>query len=81
MQDHICNAYCTETEHCELVYTDDQATPDHIWQSMGYHRGLKVTRVLPASEAPPAEAQPSNRMDTLQRGSRPLTTAWLVYWL
>lgn len=53
--EHRHNAYCTDTECCELVYTDD-TTAEHAAEQITvsyWHRlGLKVTRVEEAPEAP-----------------------------
>ena len=79
MNDHTCNAYCTETEHCELVYTSERGTEGKIRQAMGYYRGLKVTRAEPAPEAPPMEMIPAAQLDHLQ-GPPSDAMRWLVWW-
>jgi hypothetical protein len=76
---HTCMPYCRPEagEHTELVYTDESATEGTIWQSLGFHRGLKVTRAV---EEPVAPARAGVPQDIVQRGSKPLAKAWLVTW-
>lgn len=77
--DHGCNAYCTETLHCELVYTSERATAGDIRQALGVLRGLRVDRAEPAPEAPPIEAAGGSA--DIVTGVRPDgARAWLVYW-
>jgi hypothetical protein len=76
---HTCMPYCRPDlgEHTELVYTDESATEGHIWQSLAYHRGLKVIRAIPEPDAPPPDRVPH---DVVQRSAKPLAKAWLVTW-
>lgn len=76
---HTCMPYCRPEagEHTELVYTDETATEGTIWQSLGYHRGLKVIRAIEEPDAPAPDTVPQ---DIVQRGSKPLTKGWLVTW-
>lgn len=52
---HDCNAYCVGGEHCDLVYADTD-DPGSIAQAYGWTEGVVVTRVAPAREAPPPDA-------------------------
>jgi len=84
MRDHKCMPLCgmeAPDIHVETIYTDDTATPDTIWQSLGYHRGLKVVRVVPNPDAASPDKLPKGMThDVIQKSSRPLTKAWLVSW-
>jgi len=84
MRDHKCTSLCNVEGpdiHVDSIYTDDTATPDTIWQSLGFYRGLKVIRVVPNPDAPPPDRLPMGMThDVIQRSSKPLTKAWLVSW-
>jgi hypothetical protein len=68
VSDHICNVYCRDGEHCELIYaeTDDQTTIAHNY---AYYLGVRVTRVEPAREAMPLADLPQGQ----EVGAVPLT--------
>ncbi|MDO8616855.1 MAG: hypothetical protein Q7T33_14150 [Dehalococcoidia bacterium] len=74
--EHTCNAYCSPPEHCDLIYTTPGAHPDHIWQSLGYYRGLKVLRCEPAGEPP----DPTMANDLIVGDRADATEPWLVWW-
>lgn len=80
MSAHICNAYCRDGLHCDLVYTDATATAGQIAQVYGYQLGLRVDRCDPAHEAPPMTVQPSGMLDRLAGSTASDDRAWLVYW-
>lgn len=84
MSDHKCTPLCgieAPDIHVETIYTDETCTEGHIWQSLGYHRGLKVVRVVPNPDAPPPDKMPKGMtQDVIQKSSKPLTQAWLVSW-
>lgn len=80
MSKHICNAYCRDGLHCDLVYTDARATEQQITQVYGWHLGLRVDHCDPAREAPPIAIQPLDMLDRLSGSTGSDDRAWLVYW-
>lgn len=78
---HDCNAYCEAPLHCELIWTSREASEGEIAQSLGYFRGLKVSRVTPAPEAPEIGHVPQSQLDPVQIGTAPAgERAYLVWW-
>lgn len=82
---HECTAYCTPDEHCDLVYSagllpgEARRRIDEAFLAC-YGRGVVVTRVRPAREAPSLENTLKHKtVDVLgcrsQDGQR-----WLVWW-
>ena len=79
MTPHHCTVYCTESEHCDLIYTSRPALVDEVAQAYGL-RGLRVTRLEPAAEAAPLAAIPAQYQDPLLGGANPGRHAYLVWW-
>jgi len=78
---HECGPYYTGDEHCELVWTDENGSDGRIRQPLGYLRGLRVSCVEPAAEAPDIEMLPATQLDPVAVGSRPAgALKWLVWW-
>lgn len=80
MSAHICNAYCRDGLHCDLVYTDATATAGQIAQVYGWSLGLRVDHCEPAREAPPMAMHATDMLDRLAGSSNCDDRAWLVYW-
>lgn len=55
IDDRACNVYCTETEHCDIVYITRADEAHQVAAAYHYRYGVKVTRMEPASEAPDIE--------------------------
>jgi len=80
MSAHVCNAYCHDGLHCDLVYADARATEQQIAQVYGYRLGLRIDHCEQAREAPPMAMQPSDMLDRLAGSTASDDRAWLVYW-
>lgn len=82
---HTCNAYCAGGEHTELIYANAHldlaggaAMVARAYRAEGL--SVRVHSVEPASEAPPIEAQPADRLHRLvgntDSGQRPYLVRW-----
>lgn len=82
---HIClPSYCRPPVHVELVLTDDMTqtrAEGALWQTYGWHYGVKVLKVEPAIEAPGLEEVPKDRQVNLTPHRPPSDVCrWLVWW-
>lgn len=82
----VCRAIAKPPVHVELVLTSaiDQATAEReraLWQTFGWHYGVKVLKIEPAVEAPGLDELPRDRQVYLTP-HRPQAGAcrWLVWW-
>lgn len=77
---HHCTAYCSETEHCDLVYISKPTHVRDIDAAYSLFRGLRVVRLEPAAEAPPLAAVAAEHRDPVMGDGTRGDYAYLVWW-
>lgn len=81
---HECNALCrpADHQHCDLVYCPATYAAESVAGAYWWGPHLWVTRVEPATEAPPLPAIPLPKQEHFGTGAVPGDSrAWLVWWL
>ena len=84
IEGHGCNSYCSDEEHCDLVYSADHRNEKLLRYSLAWHYenryAVRVTRLQVATEAPDMATIPAGLLrlvaGTVSDGAR----RWLVWW-
>lgn len=87
IDDHACNAFCGNGEHCDLVHVarsvDPATVPDRIWQACAATERVWVTDARPAHEAPDYGAYRAMGTPGVSLTGAPPAdddAPWLVWW-